>query len=65
MESSGSSLSLIIPSPVSSSILAPNGLLRTTVKPSSASGTVSSRVGTKIVRVVSPAAKVSLPEAAV
>ncbi len=60
--SGGSSSSVMVPFPVSSSRLAPSGLLRTTVKPSSASGIVSSRVATEIVCTNCPAVKVSVPD---
>ena len=64
MESSGSSLSVIVPTAVASSSPAPDGLLRTTVNPSRTSGMESSKVDTEIVWVVSPTAKVSVPESA-
>ena len=59
--SSGWSLSMIVPSPVSSFSLAPAGLLRVTVKRSSDSCSLSSTVGTEIVIIVCPAVKVSVP----
>ena len=58
MDSSGTvgppSLSVIVPSPMSSSSLAPDALLRVTVKRSSDSGSVSFQVTTEIVISVSP-----------
>ena len=62
---SGVSPSIIVPPPVSSASAAPDGLLRITRKLSSASCSLSSRVGTEMVWTVSPSAKVKLPEAAV
>ena len=63
--SGGSSSSVMVPFPVSSSRLAPSGLLRTTVKPSSASEIASSSTATSMLWAVSPGWKLSLPEAAV
>ena len=57
----GWSLSMMVPSPVSSVKPAPEGSLSITVKRSSASCSPSSRDGTKMIRVVSPTGKVSLP----
>ena len=69
MESSGMvgppSLSVIVPSPVSSFSPAPEGLLRVTVKRSSDSCSLSSAVGTEMVCTVCPAVKVSVPDSEV
>ena len=54
-------MSLIVPTPVSSSNVAPAGSLSSTVNPSSGSSVSSSRVATSIVRSVVPGSKVSVP----
>ena len=59
------SLSVMVPSPVSSFSPAPAGLLRVTVKRSSDSCSLSSAVGTGIVIIVCPAGKVSVPDSEV
>ena len=59
------SLSKIVPSPVASLSVAPDGLLRVTLKCSSDSRSVSSVVGTEIVIIVCRAEKVSVPDRAV
>ena len=59
------SLSVMVPSPVSSLRLAPEGLLRLTVKRSSDSCSLSSSVVTEMVWAVSPGVNVSVPESAV
>ena len=56
------SLSVMVPSPVSSFSTAPEGLLRLTMKRSSDSRSLSSRVGTPMVCTDCPAGKVSVPE---
>ena len=60
-----SSLSLIVPSPVWSSSVAPSGLRRVTVKRSSDSWASSSTVDTEIVFVGCPAVKVSVADVCV
>ena len=65
MDSSGRSLSEILPSPVASASVAPDGLLRVTLKRSSGSWNRSSVVGTKILLIVCPALKVSVSDCAV
>ena len=62
MESSGRSLSVIVPFPAAMSSVAPDGLLRVRVKRSSDSWKVSSTVGTRIVFVISPAVNLSVPD---
>ena len=52
----------MVPSPVSSFSLAPDGLLRVTLKRSSGSCSLSSMVGTEMVIIVSPTVNVSVPD---
>jgi hypothetical protein len=56
------SSSLIVPWPCASAMPAPRGFKRLTKKVSSPSGVSSPLTGTMIVRVVCPAANVSVPE---
>ena len=56
------SLSVMVPSPVSSFSLAIDGLLRVTLKRSSDSCSLSSTVGTEMVIIVAPAVNVSVPD---
>ena len=55
-------MSVIVPSPVSSTSLARDGLLRVTLKRSSDSCSLSSAVGTEMVIIVVPAVNVSGPD---
>ena len=54
----------IVPAPLASAMVAPPAPERLTLKPSSASATASPTTATVTVLVVSPGAKVRLPEAA-
>ncbi len=56
---------MIVPRPVPSAIVACTGLPRMTLKPSFASSTVSPRMAILMILEVSPAAKVTVPAAAV
>ena len=62
MESSGRSLSVIVPFPAAMSSVAPDGLLRVRVKRSSDSWKVSSTVGTEMVWTVCPTVNLSVPD---
>ena len=55
----------MIPSPVASAKVAPDGFLRVTLKRSSGSWNESSTVETEMDRTVCPAAKVSVPDSEV
>ena len=61
MDSSGSSSSAMVASPVASASVAPDGLLRVTRKRSAGSWKSSSTVGTEILWIVVPAGNVTVP----
>ena len=65
MVSPGIGSAAIVPTPVASASIVPDGLLNTTVKFSLDSCTASCSTGTRMVFVVSPAPKLSDPEVVV
>ena len=65
MLNAGTPSSAIVPTPVASVIVVPAGSLSSTVKLSLGSTIASRRVGTRMVCIVSPGSKRSVPDVAV